>query len=612
MAMDFFAAQDTARSRSRRLVALFLVSVAGVILSVYLAIMAMVSVGEEAVILWDPDVFVWTAGLTALVVGVASLGKIASLRGGGGKVARSVGGRLVDPLTQDPDKRRLINIVEEMSIAAGIPAPEIYILENEEGINAFAAGFSPGDAAVAVTRGCMTKLNRDELQGVIAHEFSHILNGDMRLNIQLIGLVFGLLVLTIVGRILIRLSAYGDGRRRDSKDGASLVMMIVVFGAILCVVGWIGVLFGRMLQSAVSRQREFLADASAVQLTRNPGGLAGALQKIGAMGSRVENPHSQDVAHLFFANGLRSGWLGLFATHPPLEARIRAIDPGWDGVSSASEPPPLPSRDETPAAPEPIPLRPLGAIAAAMGAYNQLSHAQTIHEQLAKLFGDKWRDPASAADLARALLPSAPDEAESETIQGDREKLSMVPPGDRLALAGMLMPALARLAPDARAALLSRLDRLGDTGVELDAFDFGVWWIMRRNLRRLDQSPKPPGKLNDSAAAFAPDVTTLIASLARVGAKDDEAARQSFTFALAESPSFRPLCHFPDVRPDTFWLDRSLQNLERAAFSLRKEILVAANRAITGDGQVTDAEDALLRVVSLALGCPAPLAPKGA
>lgn len=345
MAMDFFAAQDTARSRSRRLVALFFASVAGIILAIYLAIMVLMFAGADAASLWDPEIFAWTAALTVLVVGAASLVKISSLRAGGGSVARSVGGRLVDPLTQIPDERRLVNIIEEISIAAGIPVPEIYVLDDEGGINAFAAGFSPADAAVAVTRGCMTKLNRDELQGVIAHEFSHILNGDMRLNSQLIGLVFGLLALTVIGQTLMRVAFYsGGGRRRDGKEGAAVVLAIVLLGVILCIAGWVGVLFGRLLQSAVSRQREFLADASAVQLTRHPEGLAGALRKIGREGSRVTNPHSQDVAHLFFANGLRMSWWGLFGTHPPLEARIRAIDPG------EAVPPPLP-RDE-PAPPE--------------------------------------------------------------------------------------------------------------------------------------------------------------------------------------------------------------------------------------------------------------------
>lgn len=607
MATDFFAAQDAARSRSRQLVALFLASVAGLIVAIYLAVMGLLLAGESVPgSLWSPDVFMWVAGLTALVVGVASLGKIASLRAGGGSVARSVGGRLVEAATTDPAERRLVNVVEEMSIAAGVPVPEIYVLDGEDGINAFAAGFAPGDAAVAVTRGCMTKLNRDELQGVVAHEFSHILNGDMRLNIQLIGLVFGLLVLAIIGQGMMRVALQsGGGRRRGGKDGAAIIVAVAAMGLILFVAGWLGVLFGRLLQSAVSRQREFLADAAAVQFTRNPDGLSGALRKIGASGSRVNNAHSQDVAHLFFANGLRLGWAGMFATHPPLEERIRAIDPGWDG--SFAKPPPLPRAEP---APPPLPSATgagaAAALAAAAVASGQLAQAQAIREELSALLGDDWRDPSCARDLVLALLPPMPSDADTAGVQDYREKLSLVEPGRRLALVGMLMPALGRLPEGEREDLLRQLGRLGGEGAALDAFDFGVWWIVRRDLGRLGCPPKPPGKLGSGPAAFAPDVAVLVASLAHVGAENDEAVR-SFESAVAHSPSFGPLCRYPGQWPDVAQLDQALQNLGAASFALRKEIIDSASRAVVGDGKVTASEAALMQVVSLALDCPAPL-----
>ena len=606
MATDFFAAQDAARSRSRRLVALFLASVAGLIAAIYLAVMGLLLAGKSVPgSLWNPDVFLWVAGLTALVVGVASLGKILSLRAGGGSVARSVGGRLVETATTDPAERRLVNVVEEMSIAAGVPVPEIYVLDGEDGINAFAAGFAPGDAAVAVTRGCMTKLNRDELQGVVAHEFSHILNGDMRLNIQLIGLVFGLLVLSIIGQIMLRAALQSGGRRRGGKDGAAIIVAVAAMGLILFVAGWLGVLFGRLLQSAVSRQREFLADAAAVQFTRNPDGLSGALRKIGAGGSRVNNAHSQDVAHLFFANGLRLGWAGMFATHPPLEERIRAIDPGWDG--SFAKPPPLPRAEP---APPPLPSATgaggAAALAAAVVASGQLAQAQAIREDLSGLLGDDWRDPSCARDLVLALLPPIPGDADTAGVHAYREKLSSLEPGRRLALVGMLMPALGRLPEDEREDLLRQLGRLGGDGAALDAFDFGVWWIVRRDLTRLGRAPKPPGKLGGDPAAFAPDVSVLVASLAHVGAENDEAVR-SFESAVAHSPSFGPLCRYPGQWPDVAQLDQALQNLGAASFALRKEIIAAASRAVVGDGKVTASEAALMQVVSLALDCPAPL-----
>ncbi|MEY2528158.1 MAG: hypothetical protein QOJ05_248, partial [Verrucomicrobiota bacterium] len=271
------------------------------------------------------------------VISMGSVFKTMALARGGRAVAELMDGRLVDSNTTDLNERKLLNVVEEMAIASGIPVPQVYVMENESGINAFAAGHSASDAAVAVTRGCINLLTRDELQGVLAHEFSHLLNGDMRLNLRLMGLIFGILCLTVIGRVLL----YTRGKKNP----------LPLLGLALIAIGWIGVLFGRLIQAAVSRQREFLADASAVQFTRNPGGLANALKKIGgaAEGSQLQSPHAEEASHLFFANGLRSSFLG-FATHPPLIERIRALDPSFDGTfpsvvlpdAGPSTPPPLP------------------------------------------------------------------------------------------------------------------------------------------------------------------------------------------------------------------------------------------------------------------------------
>lgn len=592
MATDFFAAQDAARGRSHKLVALFLASVAGLIAAIYFAVAGMLVAGGELKQLWDPTVFLWVAGLTILLVGLSSLGKIMSLRAGGGAVARSVGGRPVDPTTSDPDERRLVNVVEEMAIASGVQVPDIYVMDSEEGINAFAAGFATADAAVCVTRGCMKQLNRDELQGVVAHEFSHILNGDMRLNIQLIGLVFGLLVLSIVGQGMMRVVAYsGSGRRRGDKDGgAAIIVAILALGAILFVAGWIGVLFGRLLQSAVSRQREFLADASAVQFTRNPDGLAGALRKIGAAGSRVTNPHGQDVAHLFFANGLKLGWAGLFATHPPLADRIRAIDPSWDGSFGESE-------DSAPAA---MPAE--GAMGfAPRAAPSPLAQARAVRSELSALLGDEWLDPQAARDLALALLPPGSD---TSGVRDYRAKIAAVPPEQRLALVGMLMPSLGRLPEEERHDLLDQLERVSQQG--LDAFSFGVWWVLRRQLQRKDLPARPRERHNSDPAAFASDVSALVASLALVGGAGDEAALW-FADALSGSPSFGPVCEYPPAPPDVNRLEQALQHLGESSFALRKEVIAAATRAVARDGKITPSEAALMQLVALALDCPAPL-----
>ncbi len=237
-----------------------------------------------------------------------------------------MGGTLVPADVQDPLRRRLRNVVEEMAIASGVPVPEIYVLEEESGINAFAAGFTPSDAAVAVTRGTLELLDRDELQGVIAHEFSHILNGDMRLNIRLMGVLFGIMVLGLIGRLIVR-GGHHTSIISSRRDRGAPVALVIGLG--LMVVGGIGVFFARVIKAGISRQREYLADASAVQFTRQSSGIANALKKIGGYseGSLIKSADPEEVSHMLFGTGAR--FCSLFATHPPLVARIQALDPSF-------------------------------------------------------------------------------------------------------------------------------------------------------------------------------------------------------------------------------------------------------------------------------------------
>src|ERR1035437_7459034 len=297
--MDFFARQDQARKKTRLLVFYFVVAVVLIITLIYFVVLFGFTVsnaqhhrhsydsGPLQFSLWNLNTFLAAVFGTLAVVFLGSAWKTSQLSGGGVVVAEQMGGRLVSQGTADADERKLLNVVEEMSIAAGVPMPQVYVLDGEEGINAFAAGHSPSDAAIGITRGCIHMLSRDELQGVIGHEFSHILHGDMRLNLRLLGIIFG-----------------------------------------------------RFIQSPVSRQREFLADASSVQFTRNPGGLSGALQKIGrySYGSKLESEHAPDLCHMFFSNGLGDPLFSLMATHPPIPDRIRAIDEAWDGKFPALKP----------------------------------------------------------------------------------------------------------------------------------------------------------------------------------------------------------------------------------------------------------------------------------
>jgi len=319
--MDFFAQQAKVRRSSRNLVWLFAAAVLAIVVAVDLVCAFVLGVGLR------PLPLLGIAVAVVAVIGLCSAYRVASLAGGGAAVAREMNAVEVPADTTNPQWQRLRNVIEEVAIASGVPVPEIYVMQDESGINAFAAGYTPTDAAVCVTQGCLDKLNRDELQGVIAHEFSHVLNGDMRLNIRLMGLLFGIMAIWVVGRFLMWGGYFGlgDGRRRR---GGSSSGQVALAGIALLAIGAIGVFFGRLIQAAVSRSRESLADASAVQFTRQTEGIAGALKKIAVFeeGSTLQTPRKDEVRHMLFGDAEASSW---FATHPPIIERIKALEPGF-------------------------------------------------------------------------------------------------------------------------------------------------------------------------------------------------------------------------------------------------------------------------------------------
>jgi Zn-dependent protease with chaperone function len=267
--------------------------------------------------------------ITLLVVGTAIFKSFMLAEGGGKSVARSMGGTRVGELDADPDRRRLRNIAEELAIATGLRTPPVYVLEEEPAINAFAAGFGGEDAVVGVTRGAVDRLKRNQLQGVVAHEFSHIINGDMRLNIRLLGFLTGIQAITFIAQYLLRLGmpvlTASNGKSSSRRHPLGMILALV-FGVVLWPIGQIGALFALLITSAVNRQREFLADASAVQYTRDPEGLREALIVLlqDECGGSLHGAAAQVASHMFFVGGM--GWHQLIATHPPLEERIRRLD----------------------------------------------------------------------------------------------------------------------------------------------------------------------------------------------------------------------------------------------------------------------------------------------
>ncbi len=631
MATDFFESQDAARRNTGRLVFLFGLAVAAIALTIYAMAVGLVGyqgqdpTGAIRVDLnwWDPELMGGVAIAVLVLVGGGSLYKISQLRGGGQVVAEQLGGRLLHSDTTDPQERVLLNVVEEMALASGTPTPPVYLLEDEDGINAFAAGFSPNDAVIGMSRGALHQLRRDELPGVVAHEFSHILNGDMRLNIRLMGVLHGILLIGILGYFVFRSAMFSSVGRRSDRGNSG--MMLLALGGGLIVIGSLGTFFGKWIKASVSRQREFLADASAVQFTRDSGGIAGALKRIGgfASGSAVASPNAPEASHLFFGQALSGGLNSIFATHPPLVERIQRLDPSFDGEFGTLAPPVL----------QP----------AAGGAASQFAGATASRVSIEHAVEDVGRPTpqhlAYAAELVRSL-PAAITEVVHESYGAraliyalliDRDPdsrraqlerlaeyadrgvdgltLKLLPdveqldPRTRLPLVDMALPALRELSMGQYQAFRRNVEELVRADARIDLFEWTLQRILIAHLAQHFEPVRAPGIKYRSMRRLAPHCNMLLSTLAlaRAGA-DPEGAykRAANTMGLPE------LVKLPAERCGLVQLDGALNKLARATPLLKRQVLQACAEYIAADGRVAIAEAELLRATADALECPMP------
>jgi Zn-dependent protease with chaperone function len=634
--MNFFARQARARAQTRRLVLLFIVAVLAVVVAVNAIVLTMLASAEAEALVVPGDEWLFAhpgpvllVSLSVLaVVMLSSLYKSTVLRGGGGTVARSLGGTRLERDVRDPLRRRLHNVVEEMAIASGVPMPEVYVLEQEGAINAFAAGHSPANAAVAVTRGALERLNRAELQGVIAHEFSHILNGDMRLNLSLMGWLFGLLVIALIGRTVLR-------HTRGSRNRKGGVALILVAALAVMLLGYIGVFFGRLIQAAVSRQRETLADSSAVQFTREPQGLKGALVKIGGFerGSRLEDVGAEEVAHMLFAAGMTR----LFATHPPLIERIMALDPSFDESEFARvslEPQVALGTAGEVVASESLPgLRPESTVLTA-------APIRTTPESVTRLIGNpgtpqieaahavartlpaellvNLEGPGRALGLLLALVLDPKPEVRDRQVQivkqylGDRaltliasaERAALqLAPLQRLPMLQELFPALRRLPRDERRRIVDGLNRLILVDGRIEIFEYALGTLARVYLQDDLEPVKRARSLRLDQVAL--EMQAVFSTLAAHGASDETQARRAFEMGMQhvlplERPSYRPVPGWPGA------LDRALRCLDRLLPAAKEQLVEALVKTIAHDQRLTIQEAELLRAICAAIHCPLP------
>jgi Zn-dependent protease with chaperone function len=609
------------------------------------------------------------------VLGIASLYKSVELRGGGGVVARSLGGVLVTADTTDLKRKRLLNVIEEMAIASGVPMPEVYVLDQEPGINAFAAGHTPANAAVTVTQGALDRLSRDELQGVIGHEFSHILNGDMRLNIQLMGWVFGLFVIGLIGRLILQFSPRSSDRR-DSNAA------FLALGFAIMVLGYVGLLAGRILQAAVSRQRERLADASGVQFTRNPQGLKGALVKIAALpdGSALVAADAEQAAHMFFAEGLSR----VFATHPPILERIRELDPHFDMRElerAAAEPDQQPTmaevagHDGTGAAGGRAGVGSTaggglaggilaGAVLAGgagarvpssstrsrftgggLGGVGQISrggvgvgveqaaravaqvgqpetahieHAQAVRLALPPGARELTESPGGAQALVLALLISddpalrqrqleilskSANAASVEVVQRVTPIAHALNPMLRLPILQRAFPALRRSTVPQRKALAKLVNDLIHADARVEVFEFCLAKLLETLLNDELSASIPHGKLTLEDEAG--EISLLFATLAQIGAQDEQAARAAYEVGISTVLPMRrpPFAAAPDWQQK---LSAAFPRLEQLHPFAKKAVIEGLVKTVANDEMLMDEEAELLRTVCAVLHCPLP------
>ncbi|EPD5571103.1 M48 family metallopeptidase [Vibrio parahaemolyticus] len=611
--MDFFHHQDTARQRTGLLVMLFTLAV--------LAITGLVSVISIGIYFYFTGEPFTTQSIISycllnfvgvlLVVSISSFIRLSELNANGGRgVAESIGGKLISTDTSNAKHRQLLNVVEEMSIASGIPVPPVYVMAEEHGINAFAAGMSIDDAVIGVTQGALNAFSRDELQGVIAHEFSHILNGDMRLNTRMIGALFGITCIAHFGHLILDNSNSTRHVSRSSSDSNKGFAVIILIAIVCLVLGWLGTLFGNMIKAAISRQREFLADASAVQFTRNDQGIAGALKKIGSnvQGSTLNTKASDEMSHMMFGQSKLSGFSGLFATHPPLDERIRRIEPNWNGSyaqhshaqSTAFENEQVSGFIVGGGSPASQPASPS----------EQLNETgQRLISQLPPELVDIAREPYSARFIAFALIFDGSD-IQREMIKSYVPLASQptllpwldydLPLHLRFPLLELALPALKSLSEAQKISLCKVLRELSETDNQYSLAEWCVINLLEKQLLAsfgFIKQHKTLKQLEES-------VFWLLRELAWVSHSQADKAQRAYHCALAH-------LGFPEVKLEPA---NSNWHLSRAALELllqlkpkdRRIFVKACRLAIESDGEITVAEGELYRVIACFLEVPEP------
>ena len=623
--MNFFQWQSDARRKTGLLIALMVLAVLSLVVMSHLLYVAFQ-------VYKHPDIprtqfltlksFVISFGVIGSVVLVASVIKTMTMASGGGRaVARSLGGHPVDPGTDKFYERRLLNVIEEMAIASGMPAPAVYVLHGEMGINAFAAGYSFNDAVVGVTKGTMQLLSREELEGVIAHEMSHIVNGDMRLNMRLVGIIFGITMLAELGYFMLR----SAGHSRSKESGP-----VMLGGVALMIIGYSGAFFGSIIKASISRTREFLADASAVQYTRNREGLATALQKVGgfAHGSFLESPKAQEASHMMFGRAVSSSLSGMFSTHPPLEKRIRKLAPRWDGTYIVPEPvqPDHTSENSKPnTTQQTAAAMSLAGAAVVSHSLNSIGKPVAGHRRHAAALLDKLpvrlvcacRQTNDFPAIAMALLLS--DDPKELAIQVEcirkkfdqtmvartlelQEDLSKCGVEDQLPVLELALSRVAELTMVQRKQMLSALYRISRADGRTSPLEWSLITIISHYCDKASEGIVIPRRFH-SLQPVRDEVILVVSALVAMSGMDAAQRKICFDQTLG-------CLNFLDIqmqgKMSYSHLQHALKRLNLLCPEAKQELLTACCACVEFDGQVVPAEAQALRAMALVMECPMP------
>ena len=615
--MDFFREQEIARRNTRRLIGLFLLAVLALIVITNLLFIGLLTGGDLSYFFeyFDWSVFIVVGAFVAMVIGLVVLVNWLLFARGGKQVATGLGGTLVQPATDDPMERRAANIVQEMALAANMPVPSLFVLNEETGINAFAAGTSPTNAVVAVTHGALTSLNRDQLQGVIGHEFSHILNGDMRLSIRLAAMLRGITFIGDFGSALLRGSSHrrGFGSGKSNDQGA-----VVGLGLGLLLVGLLGGLMAGLIKSAISKQKEYLADASAVQFTRNPEGIGDALKIIGGheSGTLVEAGRATEMSHLFFGQVQHRLWSG-FATHPPIEERINRIDPDWDGIFLSAPPQEIATEEEQ--ADDPGHEAAISAIAViatntTMTETGGAAIPTATAREEAELLIQEARDPLGAMALVLALtwdpphevsqwraLETKPIEGLADTVRRCCEPLRSRAVEQRLALLELCLPALRGLSTEQyrvfRGLLLEWINADGRTTLE----EWCLFQVVRHFLDPEFLGTRPASPKHKSLNAVADDLAIVLGTMACLTEEDTDRAFNR------GSDMLKLQLRLPEVSDLTVAnFGDAVESLAECYPLLKVSVLKAVAVVAADDGVISNIEMTLVKAMAATMDCPVP------